>query len=135
MRRAFLWSGLLLLHTQLLAAQHIQRPFESWNDRVAPALTPGGTGAPLRTAVEVPRRDYRYEGLFLGGLTLGAAGAWIGSQITEACPTEPGIECGSDRLGTALAVGLVGAAVGGGLGYLVGRLSAKPPAPADSTQP
>ena len=135
MRRALLWSGLLLLHTQLLDAQQLQRTFESWDHRVAPVLAPGGTGAPARTAVQVARRDYRYEGLLIGGLALGAAGAWIGSQIRDACPTEPGVECDSDRLGTAVALGLVGAAVGGGVGYLVGRLSAKPPAPADSTLP
>jgi len=76
-------------------------------------LTPAGADAPTRTAVEVPRRDYRYEGLLIGGLALGADG----------------------ELGRAVAVGLVGAAVGGGLGYLIGRLSGKPSVTVDSTRP
>ena len=61
----------------------------------------------------------------MGGLALGALGAWIGSRITLGCPTEPGVRCDTDRLGDAVALGLVGMAVGGGVGYLVGRLSPK----------
>jgi len=40
----------------------------------------------------------------------------------------PGAQCEPDRLGNALALGLVSAAAGGGLGYLVGRFSHKPAA-------
>jgi hypothetical protein len=70
-------------------------------------------------------RDYRYEGLVVGGVALGAFGAWVGSQLRGPCPTEAGVECGSDRVGNAVTLGLVGAAIGGGIGYLVGRLSSK----------
>jgi hypothetical protein len=84
------------------------------------------------TAVAAPQGDYRYEGLIFGGVALGAAGAWIGSQISQGCilPAEPGGGgCGSDRLGNAVATGLAGAAIGAGLGYLIGRFSPKRPRP------
>jgi hypothetical protein len=76
--------------------------------------------------------DYRYEGLAVGGLVFGALGAWLGSrEFVGPCPLVPGAECSGnrDRLGNGIAVGLVGAAVGGGLGYLVGRFSPKRPRP------
>jgi hypothetical protein len=78
--------------------------------------------------------DYRYEGLAFGGLAFGALGAWLGSRNYGICSLEPGSECSGnrDRLGNGIALGLVGAAVGGGLGYLVGRFSPKRPRP-DST--
>jgi hypothetical protein len=75
--------------------------------------------------------DYRYEGLAFGGLVFGALGAWLGSREYATCPLVPGGECygNRDRLGNGIALGLVGAAVGGGLGYLVGRFSPKKPRP------
>jgi hypothetical protein len=135
--RRILLSGLFLLQTQLLGAQQIQRAFESWDDHVATTLTsvPMRSATPQREAVEVSRGDYRYEGLLVGGLAFGALGAWVGSQLREACPTEPGVKCGHDGLGDAVTLGLASAVLGGGLGYLIGRLSAKPPFPADSTRP
>jgi hypothetical protein len=120
-------AGLLLLLAAPLQAQENPRGFETWEVRAAPPSAP----STAVTTVHVSRRDYRYEGLALAGIAFGALGAWVGSQITEACPTEPGIDCSPDRLGNALALGLASAAVGGGLGYLVGRLSSKrEPAPA-----
>jgi hypothetical protein len=77
----------------------------------------------------VRSRDYRYEGLAFGGIVFGAAGAWIGWNVSVACPTVPGASCEPDRLGNAAAAGLMGAALGGGLGYLIGRLSSKPGSP------
>jgi hypothetical protein len=126
MHRVLLLTGLLLVQALTLGAQQNPRTFEAWNarDAAGPATE---LSAPLRLkSVQVPRRDYRYEGLLVGGVAFGAVGAWLGSRITEACPTEPGVDCSPDRLGNAVALGLVGAAVGGGLGYLVGRLSSKP---------
>jgi hypothetical protein len=87
-----------------------------------------------RTGVEpdsvlAPRRDYRHEGLLIGGLVLGVAGAWAGSQISGGCSLSPGGGCyNNDRVGQAVALGLLGAVVGGGFGYLIGRLSPKVPA-------
>ena len=66
--------------------------------------------------------DYRLEGTVAGGLLLGAFGFWIG---TQACRNErvPAGSGGSPC--SAAPVGLVGIAVGSGLGYLVGRLTPK----------
>ena len=126
MHRLLRLAGLLVFPLITLEAQQNPRGFEAWNARAA-ALAPGPHAAPLRLpSVQVPRRDYRYEGLALGGFVVGALGAWVGSQITEACPTEPGVDCSPDRLGNALVAGLAGAVAGSGLGYLVGRLSSKP---------
>jgi hypothetical protein len=89
---------------------------------------------PADDTLGVPRRDYRYEGLAFGGLVFGVAGAWLGSRNFETCVLEPGGDCGDggNHIVRAAAVGLAGAAVGGGLGYLVGRLSPKKSRP-DST--
>ncbi len=96
----------------------------------APATSPASTarwGADQQDTVLVPRRDYRYEGLVFGGVGFGAMGAWIGSHDSAACPTVAGAQCRPDRSGNAIVLGLAGAAAGGGLGYLVGRLTSKPP--------
>lgn len=77
------------------------------------------------------RRDYRYEGLLIGGLPLGTLGFILGHGFTRDRPTVPGADCRSGGLGDGLTLGLVGAAVGGGLAYVIGRLSSKPP-PRDS---
>jgi hypothetical protein len=124
--RALLVSGLLA--AALTTAGGAQQPpatFPRWEPRAAGELEWGSAPDIGRAAAAAAGRDYRYEGLVVGGLAIGTLGAWVGSQITAACPTEPGIECGSDRLGNAVALGLAGAAIGGGLGYLVGLLSPK----------
>jgi hypothetical protein len=126
MRRLFGLAGLLLVPVVTLHAQHSPRPFERWTvetlDRPATRQASGLEVAP----VQVPGGDYRYEGLALGGIVFGLAGAWMGSEAPDACPMEPGVDCGRDRLGNAVVLGLAGAALGGGLGYLIGRLSPKP---------
>jgi hypothetical protein len=99
-----------------LSGQHAKAPFERWE-----------ASRTLPDTVLAPRRDYRYEGLLIGGLALGAAGAWAGSQISGGCALSPNNSCYHDRIGTAVALGLLSAAVGGGVGYLVGRLSPKLP--------
>lgn len=102
-----------------LAAQQKPAAFAQWNADT--------------TSVAASHGDYRYEGLIFGGVTLGAVGAWVGSRLSEACivPAVPGGggRCGSDRLGNAVLTGLAGAALGAGLGYLVGRYSPKRPRP------
>lgn len=107
-----------------LAAQQIRRTFQSWepvaSEHVREFL------ADTKDTLPLPRRDYRYEGVAFGGIVFGAAGAWLGWNVGGACPTVPGAQCEPDRLGNAIAVGLVGAALGSGLGYLVGRFSSKP---------
>jgi hypothetical protein len=130
MLRHFVVAGLLIEVSAAapLSGQLAIVPFEQW-EASAVLLAP----APHRTGVEpdtvlAPRRDYRYEGLLIGGLVLGVAGAWVGSQISGGCTLSPGGSCYNDRVGTAVGLGLVSAAVGGGLGYLIGRLSPKLPA-------
>lgn len=59
------------------------------------------------------RRDYRYEGLLIGGLPLGTLGFILGHGFTRDRPTVPGADCRSGGLGDGLTVGPVGAAVGG----------------------
>jgi hypothetical protein len=105
--------------TPLPAQQHTAR-FTPWEPSAL--VTPA-----LRWDDSASLGDYRYEGLAIGGLTLAVLGAWVGSQISEACPAQPGVRCDSDKVGQAIALGLAGAAIGGGLGYLVGRLSPKRP--------
>jgi hypothetical protein len=122
--RALLVSGLLAAAlTTTGGAQQQSAAFARWEPRVAGELEWGS--APDIAAAAAGGRDYRYEGLVVGGLAIGAFGAWVGSQLTGLCPTEPGVGCESDRVGNAVTLGLVGAAIGGGLGYLVGRLSSK----------
>ena len=133
--RALLVSGLLAAAlTTIGGAQQQPATFARWEPSAAGELEWGSAPDIGRAAAAAGGRDYRYEGLLVGGLAIGAFGAWVGSQITAACPTEPGIECGSDELGNAVALGLVGAAIGGGLGYLVGRLSSKAEPVAERTE-
>jgi hypothetical protein len=124
--RALLVSGLLAAAFATTGgAQQQPARFASWEPRAAGELEWSSTPDIGRAAVAAGGRDYRYEGLVVGGLALGAFGAWVGSHLTAGCPTEPGVGCVSDKVGNAVTLGLIGAAIGGGLGYLVGRLSSK----------
>jgi hypothetical protein len=123
--RALLLSGLFATAlTTTSGAQQQSATFARWAPPAAGELE-WGLAPDISRIAAGGGRDYRYEGLVVGGLGLGAVGAWIGSQLRDACPTEAGVECDSDSLGNAVTLGLVGAAIGGGLGYLVGRLSSK----------
>jgi hypothetical protein len=115
-----------------LEAQRYSSTFTPWEPQVH--SLPGAPVAQQQDSVSQSLGDYRYEGLAFGGLVFGALGAWLGSRNYGSCSLEPGGGCSGnrDRLGNGIAVGLVGAAVGGGLGYLVGRFSPKRPRP-DST--
>jgi hypothetical protein len=128
MQRAVSLAGVIgLLNLALpgaLPGQQIRPTFQGW-EPVAAEFAPG-LGRSGQDTVPLARRDYRYEGVAFGGIVFGAAGAWVGWNVAAACPTVPGARCDPDRLGNAIAAGLVGAALGGGLGYLVGRLSSKP---------
>jgi hypothetical protein len=122
--RALLVSGFLVAAlTTTGSAQQQPATFAHWAPRTTGELEWGS--APDIGPAAAGGRDYRYEGLVVGGLAIGTLGAWVGSQIRPACPTQPGAECGFDEVGNAVALGLVGAAIGGGLGYLAGRLSPK----------
>lgn len=128
MRNGLLLAGLLQLGGgALLPAQQRAAPFIRWEfsaTRPEPIRS-------WRTAEEKSDGlgDYRYESLALGGLTLGALGVWVGSQLSAGCPLEPGGPCYTNKTENAIALGLAGAVVGGGLGYLIGRFSPKRPPP------
>lgn len=108
-----------------LPAQQVIPPFARWDSPTSMVSAVPASGF-LQDTLPRPRRDYRYEGLAFGGIVLGAAGGWVGWNVSAACPTVPGAQCDPDRFGNAVAAGIAGAAIGGGLGYLIGRLSSKP---------
>ena len=136
MGRALILASLLAVVVAMpLVAQHSLEPFEEWEQ----STFPGSADKPelgLFSMDEPPaQRDYGYEGLLIGGVPLGTFGFILGNGLTRSCPTVPEADCRSGGLGDAVTLGLIGATVGGSLGYLIGRLSSKPPprTAADST--
>ena len=128
MRTGLALVGLLHLGgASLLPAHQRTAPFTRW-DPSATATDSTRSWRPAELKSE-SLGDYRYEGLVLGGVPLAALGVWVGSQLSAGCALQPGGECYTNRTQNAFALGLVGAAVGGGLGYLVGRLTPKRPPP------
>ena len=111
--------------TPLVAQRSVDR-FERWEHPASRGPADETKLRPSSIEEQPARRDYRYEGLLIGGVPLGIFGAILGHGLTPACPTVPGADCSPDQLGNAITLGLIGAAVGGGLGYLVGWLSPKP---------
>jgi hypothetical protein len=94
-------------------------PFET------PRLDSSRFGILTRASLEDSRTsagDYRFEGTVAGGLLLGAFGFWIG---TQACRNEPVPASSGGSSCSAAPVGLVGVALGSGLGYVLGRLTPK----------
>ena len=126
MRSGSLLTGLLLFGGGLtLPAQQQAAPFIRWEPPVL--STAATTSQPTPEGKSTTLGDYRYEGLAFGGLAFGALGVWMGSKISAACALEPGGPCDTNKAENAVVLGLVGAAAGGGLGYLVGRFSPKKP--------
>jgi hypothetical protein len=126
MRRKLTMILLLVLAVvPALAAQRAETRLTPWEPPPIGSAPVQSMIADRQDSLAARRMDYRYEGLVVGGLTLGVLGAWIGSEIKGPCPTVPGARCDTDEVGSAIALGLVGAAVGSGLGYLVGRFSPK----------
>ncbi|HEV8177351.1 MAG TPA: hypothetical protein VGP44_06635, partial [Gemmatimonadales bacterium] len=123
MRTGLILAALLHLGAASLPGQQHSAPFLRWEPA---ALSPGPTASGQATqAKSEDLGDYRYEGLAFGGFVFGAAGAWAGSRTSVSCLQEPGVPCPSNKAENAVALGLAGAILGGGLGYLVGRLSPK----------
>ncbi len=98
---------------------------------VAPQFTVANRDlAPVRAhlqgsiaAIRERAGDYRIEGTAIGALFLGAVGMWVG---TEACRNQPTpIGSGGSSSCHGVTVGLVGAALGGGVGYVLGRITPK----------
>ena len=113
-----LLAGVLLLGGKPAWGQQVSSQFAHW-EPTWPAST--------RDTAPAVSGDYRHEGLVFGAVVFGAAGAWIGAHHFSACPLEPGVGCGRDEnlVAQSITLGLIGAAAGGGLGYLIGRLSPK----------
>jgi hypothetical protein len=128
MRPVFILVGLLHLGGGVsLPAQQRAAAFIRWEPSAAgPELTRSWQSAEREPDA---LGDYRYEGLAIGGLSLGALGVWVGSQLSAGCAIQPGGGCYTDKTESAIVLGLVGAALGGGVGYLVGRFSPKRPPP------
>src|SRR5437773_12522352 len=109
---------LLALLPASVAGQRVDAArWQSWS----PTLRVS-TNAPAATSL---RRDYRLEGLVVGGLVFGAVGAWIGAEACHNQPQPIGAGSGQSCTGDAGVVGLAGAAQVSGLGYLLGRLTPK----------
>ncbi|HET6777279.1 MAG TPA: hypothetical protein VFH26_00140 [Gemmatimonadales bacterium] len=109
-----------------LAAQRDAGAFDRWEIEMGSPDQARWFVPDAARSAETPRRDYRYEGLAIGGIAFGTLGAWLGSKVSLACPTQPGIRCNADRLERGVTLGLVAGAFGAALGYIVGRLSPKP---------
>jgi hypothetical protein len=129
MSRIAIQAVLLIWFGGLLSAQQLPPSFARWHPGALVAGESTLDSAQQAGAGRLHQDDYRYEGLIFGGVALGTLGAWAGSQISGGCPLTSGNDCGTDRVGQAIALGLAGAAIGGGLGYLVGRASPKRPPP------
>jgi hypothetical protein len=129
MRPVFILVSLLQLGGGVsLPAQQAAAPFVRWEPSApAPEFTRSGRSGERESN---GLGDYRYEGLAIGGVALGALGVWVGSQLRAGCPLQPGGSCyNNNTTENAIALGLVGAAIGGGVGYLIGRFSPKRPPP------
>ena len=103
----------LLLGPGVLSAQHLQPRIPQWSPTIiaqtrSPSLREGASA------------DYRTEGMIVGAAILGGIGYWIGHAACEGQPTPLGTN-GRDCTSDGLVVGLVGGALGAGLGFLVGR--------------
>jgi len=108
-----------------LCAQRLATPTPvDW----APSVPLTASNAQWHSSLTVPRTevgDYRIEGMVMGSLLLGALGAWIGSASCHSQDTPVGAGAGPHCSGATLTVGFVGTVLGGTLGYLLGRGTAK----------
>lgn len=109
--------ALVAVASSSASAQQMATPrFQAWAPEQLPV-----TRAPLAQPVPAVRRDYRYEGMLIGAVLFGALGAWIGTEACHSRPEPLGGAAGSQCTRDAFVVGGVGALVGAGLGYLLGR--------------
>jgi hypothetical protein len=113
----------------VLSGQQLPATFTRWQGDMLLTREFSAATVPQPSSSRLHQDDYRYEGLIFGGAVLGVLGAWVGSRMSCPSPLEPGATCETDRIGNAVVLGLSGAAIGGGLGYLVGRLSPKRESP------
>ncbi len=75
--------------------------------------------------------DHRVEGALIGGVLLGALGAWLGHEVCQGGAEPAAGGGGSSCTGATIGSGLIGALIGGAIGYFIGKSTPKyRPAPA-----
>jgi len=102
-----------------LQAQRLSELGSDWTFKVQSALSEPAPRLLVLSRAKVS--DYRFEGTVVGALVLGAFGGWLGSESCNNQPTPVASGAGSGCTGATLTVGFVGAVIGGGIGYLLGR--------------
>ena len=118
MRSFFLLVALVLV-ARIAPAQSLPTGFTAWR----PELRSDTHASSISQSSGLTNfSDYRIEGTLLGALMLGGIGLWIGS---EACSNQRQPTGSSTSSCSATPVALVGATVGAGLGYLLGRQISK----------
>jgi hypothetical protein len=76
--------------------------------------------------------DHRVEGAVIGGVLLGALGAVLGHEICQGGAEPAGGGGGSSCTGATIGGGLIGAVIGGSIGYFLGKSTPKYRPAADS---
>ena len=109
------------------APVHAQRAvpvhFASWEPATGTSVVfPGPFTA---DTARVRSGDHRIEGTVIGGVLLGAVGAWLGHEICQggAQPAAGGGD--SSCSGATIGSGLIGAIIGGTIGYFIGKSTPK----------
>ena len=108
-----------LVSASALQAQRLSELGSDWTFKVQSGLSERASRFLVLSRAKVG--DYRFEGTVVGALVLGALGGWIGSESCNNQPTPVASGAGSGCTGATLTVGFVGAVIGGGIGYLLGR--------------
>jgi len=108
-----------LVSASALQAQRLSELGSDWTFKVQSGLSERASRFLVLSRAKVG--DYRFEGTVVGALVLGALSGWIGSESCNNQPTPVASGAGSGCAGAALTVGFVGAVIGGGIGYLLGR--------------
>ncbi|SRR6266566_2137487 len=105
------------------SAQRLSLEFAAWRPHVVANSSVDHHVARISLQTKFP--DYRVEGTVLGAVLLGGLGLWMGTDICNNQPQPVGSGSGSSC--SALPIALVGVAVGGGVGYVLGRITPKHP--------
>jgi len=97
--------------------------FTTWE----PATGSGAafTGPSRADTARVRSGDHRVEGTAIGGVLLGAVGALVGHEICQNGAEPAGGGGGSSCTGATIGSGLIGALIGGGIGYFLGKSTPK----------
>jgi len=105
------------------SAQRLSLDFPAWRPHFVANSSVDHHVARANLQTKFP--DYRLEGTVLGVVLLGGLGLWMGTEVCNNQPQPVGSGGGSSC--SALPFALVGVAVGGGVGYVLGRITSKHP--------